>query len=131
MHLIEIQCRWCELTFCICRSCWRGQAYCCNICRLLGKLKIHREAQRRYRKTDKGKKAHCESENRRRHGLSKKNQKEQKNMDDATTTVLPAWCIRLLLCIQNRIFHVQKASHCHFCGCPGEVVVQFLRRGYG
>ena len=131
LYLINIECRWCDLTFCICRSCWRGQAYCCDICRLAGKLKNRREAQRKYRKTDKGKKAHCESENRRRHGLSKKNQNEQKNMDDATTTVLPAWCIGLLLCSQNRIFHVQKALHCHFCGCSGVIVDKFPRRGYG
>ena len=128
MHLVEIQCRWCELTFCICRSCWRGQAYCCDICRLFGKLKIHREAQRRYRKTEKGKKAHREAENRRRYGLSKKN---QKNMDDASSTVLSAWGMKLLLSAWSRIFHGKKTLPCHFCGRFGVIVDEFPRRGYG
>ena len=64
LYLINIECRWCDLTFCICRSCWRGQAYCCNICRLAGRLKNCREAQRKYRKTDKGKKNTPDSDQR-------------------------------------------------------------------
>ena len=36
----------------------------------------HREAERRYRQTDKGKKAHREGENRRRHRLIKKGEKK-------------------------------------------------------
>lgn len=82
----------------------------------------------RYRKTEKGKKAHREAENRRRHGLSKKN---QKNMDDASSTVLPAWGMKLLLSAWNRIFHGKKTLHCHFCGRFGVIVDEFPRRGYG
>ena len=55
MLLISITCRWCDFSFFLCRSCWRGHAYCCDACRTAGKLQNRREAQRRYRQTEKGK----------------------------------------------------------------------------
>ena len=128
MLLLSIQCRWCAFYFCICRSCYRGHAYCSDECRVFGKRKRQSIAQEKYRKTDKGKKNHCESENRRRQGLSKKN---QRNMDDATTPVLPVWCIALLLWVQNRIFGFKTAPRCRFCGASGRIVPAFARRGYG
>lgn len=93
LYLIQIRCRCCGIVFSVCQCCWRGQAYCCDECRVAGTQKNHREAQKRYRQTAEGKKAHREAENRRRHGLSKKN---QKNMDDASSTVLPTWCMSIL-----------------------------------
>jgi hypothetical protein len=128
MLLLSIQCRWCEFYFCICRSCFRGQAYCCDTCRLAGNLKNKRKAQRRYRQTEKGKKNHREAENRRRYGLSVIG---QKNMDDTTSTVLPVWCIVVLLWIQNRILWIQPTPHCRFCDTRGRIVPAFSRRGYG
>ena len=126
--LIKIRCRWCGLIFYICRPCFRGQAYCSDPCRKVAKQKIKRRAQKKYRGTDKGKKAHCKAENRRRHGESKKN---QKNMDDPTSTVLPAWVMELLCRLWSRIFYPKQTSYCHFCGRPGQIVNQFSRRGYG
>lgn len=130
--LIPIHCRWCSLDFYICRPCFRGQAYCSDGCRIEGRLKNRRKAQRKYRGTLKGKKAHCEAENRRRHGWSKKN---QKNMDDPTTTVLPAWCINLLIFTQLLILRARawfdRTGRCHFCGSWGQIVEEFPRRGYG
>ena len=128
MLLLSIQCRWCEFYFCICRSCFRGQAYCSDQCRCEGKRRRQSKAQRKYRQTKKGKKNHREAENRRRHGLSIKN---QKNMDDTTSTVLPVWCIALLLWIQNRTFGFKTALRCRFCGAIGRIVPVFPRRGYG
>jgi len=125
--LRQIRCGWCDFVFYVCRCCWKGQAYCCDECRLAGKRKNHREAQRRYRQTPKGKKAHREAENRRRHGLSKKN---QKNMDDTSTTGLPAWCMELLWRVWSHFFYLEKSPHCHFCGRSGEIVDEFPRRGY-
>jgi len=125
--LIKIRCRWCGLIFYICRPCFRGQAYCSDPCRKVAKQKIKRRAQKKYRGTDKGKKTHCKAENRRRQGLSKKN---QKNMDDPTSTVLPAWVMELLCRLWSRIFYPKQISYCHFCGCPGQIVNQFPRRGY-
>ena len=126
--LIQIHCRWCGLIFCICRACFRGHAYCSEPCRLAGKRKNHREAQRRYRRTDKGKKSHREAENRRRHGLSENN---QKNMDDPSSTVLPAWVMGVLCRLWSRTFHMKNSRYCLFCGCSGVIVNKFPRRGYG
>ena len=128
MLLKKISCRWCGFIFYMCRSCFRGHAYCSDPCRTAAKQKKHCKVQRKYRGTDKGKKTHCEDENRRRHGLSKKN---QKNMDDTSSTALPAWVIGLLCRFWSRIFLVEKAPYCHFCGCTGQIVDKFPRRGYG
>jgi len=126
--LIQIQCRWCGLIFCVCRACFRGQAYCSEPCRVAGKRRNHGEAQRRYRRTDKGKKAHREAENRRRHGLSETN---QKNMDDPSSTVRPAWGIGALCTFRSRRFQLRDSPRCLFCGCYGHLVDRFPRRGYG
>jgi len=123
--LREIQCRCCKLVFFICRRCFRGQAYCSDACRLFGRLKNHRQAQRRYRQTEKGKKAHREAENRRRYGLT------QKKMDDLSSTSLPARCINPITAVKNRLWIMGATVRCHFCGSLGHLVDQFPRRGYG
>ena len=132
LYLVRIECGWCHLLFCVCRRCFRGQVYCSDECRIAGRRKSCRESQRRYRQTPKGKKAHCESENRRRHGLSKKN---EKNMDDPSTTAHPLWCITLLIFIQLLMLRLKawfdKTGRCHFCGSGGVIVDKFPRRGYG
>ena len=132
MYLIQIRCRCCGIVFSVCRSCWRGQAYCCDECRVAKKHKNHSEAQRRYRQTAKGKKAHREAENRRRYGLSKK---DQKNMADTSSTVPATWCMPILFYLKIVIQHAKswfdKAGCCHFCGSCGKIVDEFLRRGYG
>ena len=69
----KVKCRWCGKIFFVCRCCWRGQGYCSDECRGSSKRKAHQEAQKKYRQTQKGKNQHCEAENRRRVGLSKKN----------------------------------------------------------
>ena len=126
--LIAIQCRWCELQFCICRSCWRGQAYCCDACRRAAKLKKHRQAQRKYRQTEKGKKAHRQAENRRRHG---NRHHQSKNMDDAPSIPRRPWAMKVLIHIRSRAWRIGLISTCHFCGAFGRIAVTFPRRGYG
>ena len=126
--LRQIHCGWCHLIFYVCRSCWRGQRYCCGVCRLAAKRKSHREAQRRYRQSAKGKKAHREAENRRRHGLSQKN---QKNMDDASSTPPLRWCMQLFKSFRKRLFSEPSRLRCHFCSAAGLLVDKFPRRGYG
>ena len=128
MLSLQLQCRWCDVMFCVCRCCFRGQAYCSDECRLSGKRKNHCKAQRKYRQTEKGKKAHRVAENRRRHGLSQKN---PKNMDDPSSTVLPAWCMRQVKTVKRRLLHMGTTVRCHFCGSPGLLVEHFPRRGYG
>ena len=126
LFLVEVCCRRCKARFCICRRCWRGQAYCSEGCRLLGRRSLHREAQRRYRQTEKGKKAHRQGENRRRHGWSKKNGKK---MDDSSSTGLPSWVIGLVVyaCFVT-VRRLDRVGRCHFCGCQGRVVDRFPRR---
>ena len=115
----------------MCRSCWRGQVYCCDQCRLYAKRKKNSKAQRKYRRTKKGIRNHREAENRRRHRLSKKDPAPGKKLDDAASTVLPAWCKVFLVDMLNRIFQVFVPVFCYFCGKPGQVVDAFARRGYG
>ena len=120
--LVEVCCRWCGKRFYVCRRCWRGQVYCGEACRHLGRGKVHREAQRRYRQTLRGKKAHRQGENRRRHGWSKKNEKK---MDDPTSKGLSVRVIRLL---EDGRTGFDRSRRCHFCGCRGRVVDRFPRR---
>ena len=129
MFLVEICCHWCEMSFLICRRCWRGQRYCSEECRRSGRSRIHQQAQRRYRQTAKGKKAHRQAENRRRHGLS---QKDEKKMDDPTSKGIAGCAIGLFnyarfLIVQARAWFDSR-RWCHFCGCKGQVVDRFPRR---
>ena len=126
--LLQIRCRWCRCFFYVCRPCFRGQAYCCDPCRVAARRESRRKAQQRYRQTLKGKKAHREDENRRRHGWSKKS---EKNMDDHTSIVLPSRCINRFMQTKNHILGHHESPRCQFCGSSGQIVAAFPRRGYG
>lgn len=133
--LLEIQCRWCGKIFCICQSCWRGHAYCSDGCRSVSKRKAHQEAQKRYRKTEKGEKAHREAENRRRMGLSKK---IKKIVDDRGSTLHRSYSkieTSTSFGDKEQIGSAGSSSirfgRCHFCGSFGVIVERFPRRGYG
>jgi hypothetical protein len=89
---------------------------------------MHREAQRRYRGTEKGKKAHRQAENRRRHG---QNQNNRKNMDDAASTPGRTWDKEKLTCKKSSGFFLITETECHFCEADGLIVSKFPRRGYG
>jgi hypothetical protein len=133
--LLEVQCKWCGMVFHVCRSCWRGQAYCGDACRISGKRHAHREAQRRYRRSAKGKKAHREAERRWRKGLSKKN---KKIMDDRGSSPLHE-SIKLSSCSDRTPGSTDEIGpgglnsigECHFCHSMGKIVARFPRRGYG
>lgn len=107
MDLIIITCRWCEFPFYCCRSCWRGQAYCCDGCRKAGYQRNRREAQRRYRQTAKGEKQHREGENRRRY---RKNAPNSKKMADTPSTTLPAWCTTIIMWTRHLVLAF-KSNH--------------------
>ena len=92
---------------------------------MAGKRHAHREAQRRYRQTPKGKKAHREAENRRRYGLS------QKKMDDGTSTGLYTRCNMHPVRVQSILLRSSMIGRCHFCGTWGMIAQEFPRRGYG
>ncbi len=128
MKLISVKCRWCQINFYICRSCWRGQAYCSDSCRRFGYLRSHRKSQQKYRQTEKGKKAHCQSENRRRH---RKKSPEIKNMDEGTSKLPFTMQIGMMREGNSVCFGATKRNQCQFCGRSGEIVPQFPRRNYG
>lgn len=116
--LKKIRCKHCGSIFYVCRSCWRGQVYCGDICRRIAQQKAHREAERRYRQTEKGREAHRQGEKRRRI------RKNEKTVDDEGTTPQ--------LACDNMPTNVPgKEVKCHFCGSYGGVVKHFPRRGYG
>ena len=130
--LLEIECRWCGTRFCICRRCWRGQMYCGEECGKTAKLHAHREAQRRYRRTERGRRAHREAEKRRRVGLSK----ESKEIVDDTGTTPPVRGLtlhsgRLKACIAQVEKQGCRVGRCSVCGSWGIIVERFPRRGYG
>jgi hypothetical protein len=135
--LISIICNFCNKNFNICRSCFRGHAYCGDQCRTCARRKSHRESQKIYRSTEKGKKNHRESERERR--KKQKIKKIQKTVDDATSTVSPA--IVYYQSIKqttppefvNIPFSPSPATmgKCDFCGVWGKIVTKFPPRGYG
>ena len=134
-----IRCRWCGIHFCVCWSCWRGQAYCCDQCRNAAKRRAHRQAQRRYRQTLKGQKAHREAERRRRMRFARKMRSVQKTVDDRGSTVPSKWCKGLSLRARSTgrahdfcaTAGLGSPGRCHFCGSTGVIVDKFPRRGYG
>lgn len=124
-----ICCRRCGTVFCVCQSCWRGQAYCCDFCRITAKRALHREAQRRYRQTLKGKIAHCKAEQRRRI------KKTLKSVDDPSSTPPGDSVIPFDSCPAPPLIPAPSVSaqqpRCHFCGVLGQIVPRFPARGYG
>lgn len=128
LKLISVICRWCNIGFCVCQCCWRGQAYCSDTCRRDGYRKSHRKAQQRYRQTEKGKKAHRLAENRRRY---RKTSPASKNMDDDTSNHPLNVQIRKAREENLAKLHRNFIKCCHFCGRLGEIVSKFARRRYG
>jgi hypothetical protein len=132
VYLVQIQCQWCGLLFCLCRRCYRGQAYCSEGCRKAKRVKAHREAQYHYRQTDQGRRAHREAERRRRM------RKKRKSVDDRTST--PRCLVYTIESLGNRTrirgyypwkIRTGRKGRCHFCGASGRIVEKFPRRGYG
>lgn len=128
LPLKAIYCRNCDKLFHLCRSCWRGHAYCSAECRDTARKRSRRRAQRVYRQTQKGKENHRLGEKRRRA------KKKSKTVDDQSSThssssdnasPTPS------LTEQNPAQEYNKQPCCHFCGAVGEVVKEFPRRGYG
>ncbi len=119
--LLQIQCNYCQQGFLLCRSCYRGQCYCCSRCRFIAQRDSHRYAQQQYRQTDKGRKAHRKAEKRRR---DRNNRKTSKFVDDeGSTPPVP----HVILSFKP----VKSIGFCHCCGITGVIVGKFPRRAYG
>jgi hypothetical protein len=52
-------------------------------------------------------------------------------MDDPSSIVLPAWVIGVLCRLWSPFFYIKNSPCCLFCGCDGQIVDRFPRRGYG
>lgn len=158
---ITVVCRECGTGFGICRSCWRGQVYCSRACREAGKRRLHRQAQRRYRQTEKGKAAHREAERRRRRIREPMRPAGRAGLPPAGNTSEPqrAECRRRPRTPREKTMadassnkpvggsriggrnanppptraekSVTNRVVCHFCGETVVVVARFRRRGYG
>jgi len=116
--LLKVTCRWCGQVFYVCHSCWRGQAYCSEICRVQGYRRNNQRRQRKYRKSKNGKKIHCRNENKRKKRLA------AKKVGDATSNTISS----LIFSPQNI---KSNSPCCRICGKKGEIVSSFPRRRYG
>ncbi len=121
--LISVSCRHCRLTFCVCRSCWRGQAYCCDHCRYAARREACNRNQERYRQTRKGKLQHSSAEMRRRL------RKMAKKMDDQGSPSVDH-CATPICNLAPSAEHTGQGAgdllhRCRFCGAVGEIVKGF------
>ena len=135
VRLRRILCARCGRGFCVCQSCWRGQHYCSKECRGAARREARHTTQRRYRRTEKGKKAHREAEKRRRVGLTKKTERivdytgSTPQCGYATMPPSPGGSDERQSAEGGNT--VITLYRCHFCGSWGIVVDRFPRRGYG
>jgi hypothetical protein len=113
--LIQIECKQCQVSFNICRKCYRGHLYCSSSCRREAQLKAHRKDQSRYRTSDKGRQTHSRNEKMRRMGRIKK------TMADESTNPCP---LRVILYPDVK----NMKPRCSFCGVYGKIVDFFPRR---
>jgi hypothetical protein len=115
--LIQIKCRTCLLIFYLCRSCYRGHAYCGEPCRKIAKRNAHRIAQSKYRTSEKGRKANRNAERKRRIKKNEKSVADRGSISSSTCVIIAP------LTLPGEV-------RCRFCGISGRVVARFPRRGY-
>jgi len=114
-------CRCCRKIFYICQKCYKGQVYCSDGCRRAGYLERHREAQRRYQRTENGKKKRNDAANRRRYGGKKYTGKFR--------TLLQTCICRMMSLIPKRDHkYYDHRAKCSICGIEGVLVDNFPRR---
>jgi len=120
--IIEILCRCCGKIFYMCRACYRGHVYCSLKCRIAGYLQKHREAQKKYRNTKKGKSNHRENEKKRRKKNGKKLTEKIVNcMGSAIQSMFEA-------IFKIKKINEDKKEKCQKCGKKGKVISEFRDR---
>ena len=113
-------CKRCGNIFHVCKSCWRGQAYCSDACRTAAKSEAHRKNQQKYSSTKNGKQVRALAASRRRRLSHSK-----KNVADTPSTPVSDHVKR------NYQGSTTLLPHCLFCGKTGSIVDHFSRCGYG
>ncbi len=141
MYIIIVACRHCSIEFNVCRGCWFGKAYCSDTCRIKNQTERHRESQRQYRQTDKGKKCHADSERSRRQRQHQQKHAQKNTVDDDSTTSpvdssnlgeIGNEAANISFCTkQEGEFSAQRYAFCVVCGCLGVIVPEFPPRAYG
>jgi len=91
----------CGIEFRMCSRCWRVQRYCSKECSLNARKKSHRQSQRKYSKTPKGRQVHIKKQRQYR-----KIHCRQKKIETDHTTALP----------ENPLKRTHTASSCLQCG---------------
>ena len=116
-------CICCGKKFYVCQKCDKGQVYCSDECRKAGYLERHREAQKKYQSTKKGKKTRNDAANRRRYGGKKYTGKFR--------TILQTCICRMMSLICNKTREKKDNEHrakCSICGVEGILVENFPGR---
>ena len=124
--LLKIYCHCCGKIFHICRCCYSGHVYCSKECRKAGYRQVRKEAQKKYRKTDAGRKKHREAE---------QNRRNKKREIKCTANVITKTCMCILMALASIFVKGEnggnKAAKCNFCGKHVESAEEFPERGYG
>lgn len=115
--ILQILCRCCGKIFYLCSKCYRGHVYCSIKCRIAGYRQKHREAQKRYRGTDKGKSKHRELEKKRRHKF--KGNKVTEKIVDCMNSVIRSMFEAIF---KMKKINEEKIEKCQKCGKVGRVV---------
>jgi hypothetical protein len=122
------QCARCHRQVLICSHCDRGNIYCAGDCSDLSRKEKRKEAQKRYEKTDKGKKAKAKRQQRYR-------QRQQKKATHQGTKRLSLYDLLLLelekLKKQLQKCHFTNCIHhcCHFCGAQCQELLRLFFLG--
>lgn len=123
--LKALVCHCCGQIFYLCSHCYRGHKYCSKLCKTSAQRAAHREAQKRYRETEKGKKAHCESEKRRRLGKAAKGR--FKKVGEMLVRCCKSAVEKAKTKIETVLENPDAEACCHFCHCHGRIVQKFNR----
>ncbi len=129
-YVKEIICDCCSRIFFVCRKCYRGQAYCSVKCQEAGYREKHRERQKKYQNSEKGKKTRSRAGKRRRKGLKK---------GTGVFISLMKTCVCLMMLFSPADKNCKKnnkdAERCELCSIcekeEGRAVETFPRRPYG
>ena len=113
---LELICFLCDNLFWICKRDYRGHKYCSDICRQIGKLVSKKNAQHKYSKSNKSKKAHAKRQSKYRQH-QKFNGSPIHSFSDQINKVTDQSSIKKKITIFQSTQHRLVAhKHCLVCG---------------
>lgn len=121
-------CNCCGRIFFVCRRCYRGHVYCSEKCRKTGYLERHRERQKKYQNSEKGKKTRSRAGKRRRKG-------RKKSTGVFISLMMTCVCLMMLFTPPDEKYddkNFERYETCAICKKEqGRVTETFPRRPYG